>query len=47
MQMGRIKFLSSGEVDKIIARTGPYSINRAWENWCVRAGRKMQDLGDA
>jgi len=47
MQMGRIKFLSSGEVDKIIARTGPYSINRAWENWCVRAGRKMQDLGEA
>jgi HCOMODA/2-hydroxy-3-carboxy-muconic semialdehyde decarboxylase len=47
MQMGRVRFLYPGEVDKVIARTGPYSINRAWENWCARAGRKMQDLGDA
>jgi len=41
MVMGEIKFLSSGEVDKIIARTGPYSINRAWENWCRRADRPV------
>ena len=30
-----------GEVDKIIERTGPYTINRAWENWCRRANRPV------
>jgi ribulose-5-phosphate 4-epimerase/fuculose-1-phosphate aldolase len=39
MDMGEIKFLSPGEVDIIIARTGSYSFNRAWENWCRRADR--------
>jgi ribulose-5-phosphate 4-epimerase/fuculose-1-phosphate aldolase len=42
MQMGKIKFLYKGEVDAVIARTGSYGINRAWENWCRRAGREMQ-----
>ena len=41
MALGDIKFLTAGEVDKIIARTGPYSINRAWENWCRRADRPV------
>ena len=44
MAMGDIKFLTAGEVDKIIARTGPYGINRAWENWCRRAGRPFQPM---
>ena len=39
MAMGDIKFLTAGEVDKVIARTGPYTLNRAWENWCRRADR--------
>jgi HCOMODA/2-hydroxy-3-carboxy-muconic semialdehyde decarboxylase len=39
MAMGNIKFLTAGEVDKIISRTGPYTLNRAWENWCRRADR--------
>jgi HCOMODA/2-hydroxy-3-carboxy-muconic semialdehyde decarboxylase len=39
MAMGDIKFLTSGEVDKVIDRAGPYTINRAWENWCRRADR--------
>ena len=43
MAMGDIKFLTPGEVDKIIERTGPYSINRAWENWCRRADRPVTD----
>src|SRR5215472_11214449 len=42
MAMGEIKFLTPGEVDTIIARTGPYSFNRAWENWCRRADRPFQ-----
>jgi len=42
MGMGRIRYLYPGEVDKVIARTGPYGIDRAWENWCGRAGRPMQ-----
>src|SRR5271165_6160676 len=44
MAMGDIKFLTAGEVDKIMARTGPYSINRAWENWCRRADRPVTAL---
>jgi ribulose-5-phosphate 4-epimerase/fuculose-1-phosphate aldolase len=44
MAMGSIKFLTNGEVDAIIKRTGPFSFNRAWENWCRRAGREMQDI---
>jgi HCOMODA/2-hydroxy-3-carboxy-muconic semialdehyde decarboxylase len=47
MAMGTIKFLTKGEVDTIIGRTGPYSFNRAWENWCRRAGREVQpDLAE-
>ena len=43
MAMGDIKFLTAGEVDKVVARTGPYGINRAWENWCrARPARPMQ-----
>jgi len=39
MAMGGITFLTAGEIDKIISRTGPYTLNRAWENWCRRANR--------
>jgi ribulose-5-phosphate 4-epimerase/fuculose-1-phosphate aldolase len=42
MDMGEVKFLTAGEVDKVAERTGPYGINRAWENWCRRAGRPFQ-----
>lgn len=42
MDMGEIKFLTAGEVDTIISRTGPYSFDRAWENWCRRADRPFQ-----
>jgi ribulose-5-phosphate 4-epimerase/fuculose-1-phosphate aldolase len=43
MAMGDdINFLSDGEVETIINRTGPYSFNRAWENWCRRADRPVQ-----
>src|SRR5262245_47713490 len=44
MAMGDIKFLSPGEVDTIIARTGPFTLNRAWENWCMRADRPVRAL---
>lgn len=40
MAMGRIKFLSKGEVDAVIARTGPYTLDRAWDAFARRAGRK-------
>ena len=42
MLMGKIKHLTKGEIDKVIGRTGPYTLNRAWENWARRAGREMQ-----
>src|SRR5215471_5765122 len=42
MDMGEVKFLTAGEVDKVSARTGAYGINRAWENWCRRAGRPFR-----
>ena len=45
MAMGKIKFLTRGEVDRIIGRTAAFSFNRAWENWCRRAGRETQDEG--
>jgi len=45
MAMGRIKYLYPGEVDAVVARTGPYTLNRAWENWCRRAGRKTKEVG--
>jgi ribulose-5-phosphate 4-epimerase/fuculose-1-phosphate aldolase len=41
MPLGSVKYLTDGEVDKVINRTGPYTIDRAWENWCRRAGRTM------
>jgi ribulose-5-phosphate 4-epimerase/fuculose-1-phosphate aldolase len=44
MAMGKIKFLTSGEVDAIVNRQKSFSFDRAWENWCHRAGREMQDL---
>ena len=43
MAMGDIKFLTRGEVEKIVERTGPYSLNRAWENWCRRADRPFTE----
>ena len=42
MAMGDIKFLTPGEVEKIIARVTDYTLNRPWENWARRAGREMQ-----
>jgi ribulose-5-phosphate 4-epimerase/fuculose-1-phosphate aldolase len=42
MDMGEVKYLHPGEIDKVGERTGPYGINRAWENWCRRAGRPVQ-----
>jgi len=41
MPLGSVKYLTDGEVEKIITRTGPYTIDRAWENWCRRAGRPV------
>jgi hypothetical protein len=43
MRMGNVTYLTDGEVDKIIDRTASYTINRAWENWCRRAGREAQE----
>jgi len=40
MGMGTIKFLTAGEVDKILESTGAVAFDRAWENWCRRAGRE-------
>jgi HCOMODA/2-hydroxy-3-carboxy-muconic semialdehyde decarboxylase len=41
MPLGSVKYLTEGEIDKVINRTGPYTLDRAWENWCRRAGRTM------
>jgi HCOMODA/2-hydroxy-3-carboxy-muconic semialdehyde decarboxylase len=41
MPLGSVKYLTDGEVEKVINRTGPYTIDRAWENWCRRADRAM------
>ena len=39
MNMGKVKFLSKGEVDKVVATTTMANVNRAWENWCRAADR--------
>jgi ribulose-5-phosphate 4-epimerase/fuculose-1-phosphate aldolase len=44
MQMGEVKYLTEGEIDTIANKVGPYTLNRAWENWCRRAGRPMQNI---
>ena len=44
MTLGRVKFLSKGEVDAVIARTGPYTLDRAWEAFAWRAGRRIKEL---
>jgi ribulose-5-phosphate 4-epimerase/fuculose-1-phosphate aldolase len=41
LPLGGVKYLTDGEVEKIINRTVPYTIDRAWENWCRRAGRPV------
>ncbi len=46
MQMGKIKFLTKGEVDRIVKRMSPYSLNRAWENWCRRANRPVRLMAE-
>lgn len=46
MDMGEVKFLTAGEVDKVATRTGSYGINRAWENWCRRSGRPFRPEQD-
>ena len=32
-----------GEVDAVIARTGPYTLDRAWEAFARRVGRKIRE----
>ena len=44
MAMGTIKFLTDGEVDKILSTTGAVAFDRAWENWCRRAGREPGEM---
>jgi len=41
--MGRVKFLSKGEVDKVVSTTSPANVNRAWENWCRKAERPYRE----
>jgi HCOMODA/2-hydroxy-3-carboxy-muconic semialdehyde decarboxylase len=43
MSMGKIKFLSKGEVDKVAATTTAANVNRAWENWCRHADRAYRE----
>ncbi len=41
--MGKVKFLSKGEVDKVTAVTNEVWYNRAWENWCRAADRPYRE----
>jgi HCOMODA/2-hydroxy-3-carboxy-muconic semialdehyde decarboxylase len=39
MALGKITFLSKGEIDKVNGGRRPYvGVERAWEYWCLRAG---------
>lgn len=41
--LGKVKFLSTGEVDKVTAATNEMWYNRAWQNWCRRANRPFAE----
>jgi HCOMODA/2-hydroxy-3-carboxy-muconic semialdehyde decarboxylase len=41
--MGRVKFLSKGEADKVVSTTTAANVNRAWENWCRKAERPFRE----
>ena len=42
--MGKVKFLTKGEVDKTLANTvSPTNVARAWENWCRAADRPYRE----
>ena len=41
--MGKVKFLTKGEADKVAASTTPANVNRAWENWCRKAERPYRE----
>lgn len=41
--MGKVKFLSKGEAQKVAQTTTLANINRAWENWCRRAERPYRE----
>lgn len=43
--MGKVKFLSKGEVEKVASTTTPANVNRAWENWCRKAERPYREEG--
>jgi ribulose-5-phosphate 4-epimerase/fuculose-1-phosphate aldolase len=43
MALGDITYLTQGEIDQIVAKIGPFTFNRTWENWCRRAGRTILD----
>jgi HCOMODA/2-hydroxy-3-carboxy-muconic semialdehyde decarboxylase len=43
MNMGKVKFLTKGEVDKVASTTTPPLVNRAWENWCRHADRPYRE----
>jgi len=38
-----VRFLTEGEVDKVIETTSPANVNRAWENWCRAVGRPYKE----
>jgi HCOMODA/2-hydroxy-3-carboxy-muconic semialdehyde decarboxylase len=41
--MGKVKFLTKGEAEKVTATTSPQNVNRAWENWCRMADRPYRE----
>ena len=40
----KVKFLTKGEVNKVIETTSPANVNRAWENWCRMVDRPYREL---
>jgi ribulose-5-phosphate 4-epimerase/fuculose-1-phosphate aldolase len=44
MALGPVTFLTPGEINKMVASTSPFVIDRAWEYWCRRANRPARSL---
>ena len=41
--MGKVKFVTKGEVEKVVSTTTEANVNRAWENWCRAADRPYRE----
>jgi HCOMODA/2-hydroxy-3-carboxy-muconic semialdehyde decarboxylase len=40
MAMGEVTYLSAGEIAAVRSGRAGFTLERAWEDWCARVGRR-------